>query len=135
MVQKLQDHDRVLQDVSYELARIAAKSADLQALLDASLACVSARLTFERATLALMEDGGQSCHVQTLLETRPHVPPMGGARHLLAHDIIAATIQTHEWRLLNRADMVREELPLESDPAMWDGSLASILLMPLEAHG
>jgi signal transduction histidine kinase/DNA-binding response OmpR family regulator/HPt (histidine-containing phosphotransfer) domain-containing protein len=135
MAQKLKDRNTTHQEATYELTRIAATSVSVQSLLDASLASVRTILDFERATLALLESGEQRYRLQTLLYSRPQMPPLADTLHPFTQDILTTTIQERHWRLLNIPDLARTEIPRHSDPAMWDGSLSTILLLPLEASG
>ncbi|MCC6455844.1 MAG: response regulator [Caldilineaceae bacterium] len=135
MAQKLIDRNVTHQDAAYELAHIAATSTDVHSLLNASLSSIATLLDLERATVALLESDEQSYRLQIVVETRAHVPPLPDIRHPLKQDLISTVLQERHWHLLNAPDLARAEVPRQEDPAMWDGSLSTLLLLPLEAHG
>jgi signal transduction histidine kinase/CheY-like chemotaxis protein/HPt (histidine-containing phosphotransfer) domain-containing protein/PAS domain-containing protein len=136
MAQQVRSLDTTCPDVSYELARIAAKSPDFQTLLDESLASVRARLPLASAKLALLERDQAGYQWQTLVEAeRAHAPltydtqtdPSRVPEVVAA--VVEGVIQERQWRLLNAPKPARRD-----DAAAWDGARAT-LLMPLEAYG
>jgi signal transduction histidine kinase/CheY-like chemotaxis protein/HPt (histidine-containing phosphotransfer) domain-containing protein len=134
MAHKVKERDTTDQDIGYQLARIAAASADLQTFLKASLESIRPQLAFERAALLLLEDDGQSYRLQIVFEKRPQIASTPGTRHPLGNDILTATLQERQWRLLDNVDLARLDLSRKSD-TLWDGTLATVLLLPLEASG
>jgi PAS domain S-box-containing protein len=52
-----------------------------------------------------------------------------------AQGIPGAVMRNRQMRLITDLAGVRDEVPPPDDPAMWDGSLTTILSLPLEANG
>jgi signal transduction histidine kinase/DNA-binding response OmpR family regulator/HPt (histidine-containing phosphotransfer) domain-containing protein len=118
-----------------EVVLLIAKTADLQQLLKQLIGQVKWVLDFDRCTLALLDGDGQTYQLQTLLETRRGVPRVAPAALPLAQGIPGAVMRSQQMRLITDLAAVQDEIPLPADPAMWDGSLATILSLPLQAYG
>ncbi len=118
-----------------EVVLLIAKTADLQQLLKQLIGQVKWVLDFDRCTLTLLDGDGQTYQLQTLLETRRGVPRVAEAALPLAQGIPGAVMRSQQMRLITDLAAVRDEIPLPADPAMWDGSLATILSLPLQAYG
>ena len=133
MVEELKHPAEVYQSVERELTRLTAQNGDLPSLLKASVASVMSVLDFERATVAVLDRNEPTYRLQTLVETRPQWP-LVDAIFPVSKDIIASVVQAREWRFLSGQELAQAEIPRENDPAMWDGGLSGILLMPMEAY-
>jgi signal transduction histidine kinase/DNA-binding response OmpR family regulator/HPt (histidine-containing phosphotransfer) domain-containing protein/PAS domain-containing protein len=118
-----------------EVVLLIAKTADLQQLLKRLIGQVKWVLDFDRCTLALLNDDGQTYQLQTLLETRRDRPRVTEAALPLAQGIPGSVMNSRQMRLITDLANVQDEFPLAADPAMWDGALATILSLPLQAYG
>ena len=135
MTQEPNAHDVTRQAVCDELLRLTATHAAPQEMIAASLATVRTALAVDRATLAVLDVTGERYQIQLLWETRAAVPPPPDALHLLAADDLGDVIHDRRMRLVPGIDDRRANMPVAADPAMWDGSLATVALLPLEAAG
>jgi signal transduction histidine kinase/DNA-binding response OmpR family regulator/HPt (histidine-containing phosphotransfer) domain-containing protein len=70
-----------------------------------------------------------------LLETRPQVQALADAAYPVKQDLLADVMRDRQWRLLDGQELARADLPRENDPAMWAGTLSTLLLLPLEVYG
>ncbi|HMN29039.1 MAG TPA: GAF domain-containing protein [Caldilineaceae bacterium] len=112
-----------------------AQTADLQQLIKQLATKIKWVLDFERCTLALLEGNGQSYRLQTLLETRPGKPVAPAEALSLAQDLPGWVMQSRQVRLITDVAAARDEFPQPADLALWDGSLTTILSLPLETFG
>jgi signal transduction histidine kinase/CheY-like chemotaxis protein len=118
-----------------EVVLLIAKTTDLQQLLKELIGKIKWVLDFERCTLALLNDDAQTYQLQTLLETRRAVARVTEAALPLSQGVAGAVMCSRQMRLLTDLTAARHEIPGTDDPALWDGSLATILALPLEAYG
>jgi signal transduction histidine kinase/DNA-binding response OmpR family regulator len=118
-----------------EVVLLIAKSSDLNRLLSGAINKVKWVIDFERCTLALLNDDEATYRLQTLLEVRRDVAPVNEASVPLSRGIAGAVMQSRQMRLIADLAAAREELPEAVDPAMEDGSLTSVLSLPLQAYG
>ncbi len=118
-----------------EVVLVMAKTADLQRLLKQLINKVKWVLDFERCTLAFMNEDGASYSLQTLLETRRDVPHVSHQRVPLPDCVPGNVMTTRQMRLITDLEKAREMFTNTSDPHMFDGSLATILSLPLQAYG
>jgi signal transduction histidine kinase/DNA-binding response OmpR family regulator/HPt (histidine-containing phosphotransfer) domain-containing protein len=116
-----------------EAVLLIAQTADLPQLLKQFVGKVRWVLDFERCTLALLEGGGQTYQLQTLLEKRDSVPKVTAEAVPLAQGLMGAVIQSHQMRLIGDVAATASEFPHPADAVLWDGSLKTILSLPLEA--
>src|SRR5688500_9021809 len=118
-----------------EVALLVARTPRLSRLLTQAINKLKWVIDFERCTLALLNEEGQSYRLQTLLETRRHVPPVKEENIPLAQGIAGEVIRRKQVRLIANLAAALKEMPPPADPALADGSLASILSLPLQAYG
>ena len=83
----------------------------------------------------LANDDGQTYRLETLLETRRQVAPVLQERLPLAQGLAGDVLRQRQVRLLSGPQQVPAAFPDEADPALLDGSLATVLALPLEAYG
>ncbi len=121
----------MLSDIVLEITQ----TADLQILLKRLIGQIKWVLDFEHCTLALLDGDGQAYQMQTLLETRRNVPPVAEQAVPLAQGIPGVVMQSRQMRLIDDLEAARNEITGTADPALWDGSLATILSLPLQAYG
>ena len=69
------------------------------------------------------------------LETRQGIPSLEELAFSLDVGIPGAVIRTQQMRLISDAGAHAEDLPTPGDPGMEDGSLTSVLSLPLQAYG
>jgi len=118
-----------------EVVLLIAKTNDSQQLLQQLIRKVKRVLDFDRCTLALLNPDGQTYQLQTLLETRRQVARVAEATLPLSQGLPGAVMASGQMRLVTAVTEVQDDVSLPSDPAMWDGSLATLLALPLQAYG
>jgi signal transduction histidine kinase/DNA-binding response OmpR family regulator len=116
-----------------EVVLLIAQTSDLQRLLKGAINKVKWVLDFERCTLALLNSDGESYHLQTLLETRRNVPRVTEQAIPLTQGIPGEVMRSRQMRLITDLPAVQEEMSLQADSGL-DGSLVSILSLPLQAY-
>jgi signal transduction histidine kinase/DNA-binding response OmpR family regulator/HPt (histidine-containing phosphotransfer) domain-containing protein/PAS domain-containing protein len=118
-----------------DVVLLISKTSDLQQLLNKLIGQVKWVLDFDRCSLALLNDDGQTYQLQTLLESRPEVAPVAEAALPLAQGLPGAVMSSRQMRLISDLAAAGNEIPEPTDPALWDGSLGTILSLPLQAYG
>ena len=118
-----------------EVVLLISETADFQSLLKQFIGKVKWVLDFDRCTLALLDSDTQTYELQTLFETRRDVPSAPSTALPLAQGIPGAVMRSRQVRLIADLAAAQDEIPLPADPALWDGSLATILSLPLQAYG
>src|SRR5262245_40158397 len=118
-----------------EIVLLIARSPDLSALLPKLVRQVKWLLDFDRCTLAIANNDGQTYRLETLLETRPQVKAVSRERVPLTQGVAGDVLRQRKVRLLAGPAKLEAEFPDEADPALLDGSLATVLALPLEAYG
>jgi PAS domain S-box-containing protein len=105
-----------------EAVLLIAQTPDLERLLTGATNKLKWVLDFERCTL------------RTLLETRRDVAKINLSKVPLENGIPGDVIRTNRMRLISDLDAERDSLPPAADPAIEDGSLGTILALPLKAY-
>ncbi len=118
-----------------EIVLLIAQSTSLQRLLTGVVNKVKWVLDFERCTLALVNEDGQTYRLETLLETRRQVAKVNETAVPLDHGLPGLVMHGRQLRLITDIPAARNEVPYCADLALWDGSLASVLSVPLQAYG
>jgi signal transduction histidine kinase/DNA-binding response OmpR family regulator len=118
-----------------EIVLLIASSPDLPSLLPRFVSQVKWVLDFDRCTLAVASEDGQTYRLETLLETRRQVAPVLQERLPVAQGLAGDVLRQRQVRLLSGPQQVPAAFPDEADPALLDGSLATVLALPLEAYG
>jgi GAF domain-containing protein len=118
-----------------EVVLLIAKTADLQQLLKRVIGQIKWVLDFDRCTLALLNGDAETYHLQTLMETRRGVAKIAEEALPLTQGIPGAVMASRQMQLITDLAAARGEIPVPADPALWDGSLATILSLPLQAYG
>ncbi len=121
----------MLSDIVLEITQ----TADLQVLLKRLISQIKWVLDFERCTLALLDGQGQAYQLQTLLETRRSIPSVTEESVPVEHGVAGTVMQSGQMRLIKDLTATRDEITQPVDPALWDGSLTTILSLPLQAYG
>jgi signal transduction histidine kinase/CheY-like chemotaxis protein/HPt (histidine-containing phosphotransfer) domain-containing protein/PAS domain-containing protein len=117
-----------------EIVLLMAKTDDLENLLKPLVNKIKWVLDFDRCTFALINTDGEHYQLRTLLETRRDAPLVNEAAVLLERDIPGWVMHDHQVRLLTDLSAVDDRFADPVDPALWDGSLRTILSLPLEAY-
>ena len=118
-----------------EVVLLISETADFQSLLKRFIGKVKWVLDFDRCTLALLNNDTQSYELQTLFETRRDLPSVPSTPLSLEIGIPGAVMRSRQVRLITDLAAARAEVPLPADHALWDGALATILSLPLQAYG
>ena len=134
---ELEKDTRQIQAARYgllsEVVLLIAQTADLQQLLGQFVGKVKWVLDFERCTLALLGSDGQTYELQTLLEKRDSVPKVTAKAVPITQGLMGTVIQSRQVRLISDVMSTASEFPHPTDAVLWDGSLKTILSIPLEA--
>jgi signal transduction histidine kinase/DNA-binding response OmpR family regulator/HPt (histidine-containing phosphotransfer) domain-containing protein len=118
-----------------EVVLLISQTADLQRLLKQLVGKIKWVLDFDRCTLALLERDSSTYELQTLLETRRGVAQVAEAAVPLEQGIPGAVMHKQQVRLITDLAAAQDEFPQQADPALWDGSLNTVLSLPLQAYG
>jgi signal transduction histidine kinase/DNA-binding response OmpR family regulator/HPt (histidine-containing phosphotransfer) domain-containing protein len=118
-----------------EVVLLMSGTTDFQSLLKRFVSKVKWVLDFNRCTLALLDRDTQTYELQTLFETRRDVPSAASMAFPLEQGVPGAAMRSGQVRLITDLAAARDEIPRPADPALWDGSLVSILSLPLRAYG
>jgi PAS domain S-box-containing protein len=118
-----------------EVVLLIAKTPDLNRLLNAVIGKMKWVIDFQRCTLALLNDGEDAYDLRTLLETRKGASKDPKSALPLSKGIAGDVIKTRQMRLIGDYSSEKKGLPSPADDAMEDGSIASILAIPLQAYG
>ena len=117
-----------------ELVSFFAASAGAEDLPAELVRRAHAALPYERCTLALLDSARQVYDVRNLAEMRPNVPPALAATVAVDQDSVSVVLVSGQACQLTGDAVVPSQPLLSADPAMWDGSLAAILCLPLLAR-
>lgn len=117
-----------------EALLLIAKTPDLEGLLSGAINKLKWVLEFERCTLALINQDGVSFALRTLLETRRDVATIEAPDVALENGLSGEVIRTKRMRLISDLSAELDALPPAADPAIEDGSLGTVLALPLKAY-
>jgi len=118
-----------------EVVLLMSETPDLQHLLEQFVGRIKRLLDFDRCTLAILDNNTQTYQLQTLFETRRGVPKITETTLPLAQGLPGAVLRSGQVRLITDLAVAQGEIALPADPALWDGSLSTILSLPLQAYG
>jgi signal transduction histidine kinase/DNA-binding response OmpR family regulator/HPt (histidine-containing phosphotransfer) domain-containing protein/PAS domain-containing protein len=103
-----------------------------QELLD--FICASAELvSFKRCTLIHQMDGDGIFRVQTLYDSRSGFPEVSQLLLSSAEEIISRILPENHTRMVNDRSALKETFA-DSDPYLGDGSLGSVLAVPMQVE-
>ena len=121
----------ILAEVALQIAR----AEDRDGLLAGLAGQIKWLLDFERCALSLLDESGERYDYLTLFESRDEVPRLNLEGVDLRAGLSGAVFADGRSCLLEQAALAAQP-PFEIvDPALWDGSLASVLALPLVAYG
>jgi signal transduction histidine kinase/CheY-like chemotaxis protein/HPt (histidine-containing phosphotransfer) domain-containing protein len=92
-------------------------------------------LDFERCTIALVNQDGETYRLDTLVEIRRQVPKVKETAVPLSHGLPGLVMSSRQIRLITDLSTAQKDILHRIDPVLWDGSLSSLLSLPLEAYG
>ncbi|HSR29847.1 MAG TPA: GAF domain-containing protein, partial [Anaerolineae bacterium] len=118
-----------------EVVLLISQTPDLQHLLKQLIGKIKWVLDFNRCTLALLDESAQTYALHTLMETRRGTQQIEKAAIPLSQGIPGDVMRSRQVRLVADLAEIRSEIPAPADPALWDGSLSTILSLPLQAYG
>ncbi|HEX9115076.1 MAG TPA: GAF domain-containing protein, partial [Anaerolineae bacterium] len=118
-----------------EVVLLIAQIPDLDQLLTRLIGKLKWVLDFDRCTLALLNEDGQTYRLRTLFEVRQSVPPVNLPALSLEEGIPGAVMRARQMRLVTNLAAERASLPTPADPALQYDSLSTVLSLPLEASG
>ena len=118
-----------------EIVLLMFETPDLQHLLKQFVARIKRLLDFDRCTLAILDNNTQTYQLQTLFETRRGVPKITETTLPLAQGLPGAVLRSGQVRLITDLAVAQGGIALPADPALWDGSVSTILSLPLQAYG
>ncbi|MHB1133926.1 MAG: response regulator [Chloroflexota bacterium] len=118
-----------------EVALLIARTSSLDDLLDQFVDKVSLLLDFDRCTLALLNDDGQTYLLRTLMENRRGVAEVAHPSLPLARGLPGVVISSGQAQLVTDVAAARQRIQVPVDPGMLDGRMATILSLPLRAYG
>ena len=118
-----------------EVVLLIAKTPELDRLLSGAINKLKWALDFERCTLALLAEDGESYRLRTLLETRRGLPPAPEPPVPADHGIAGKVMHSQQMQLITDLPAARDGLPAIADQAMEDGTIATVLALPLQAYG
>ncbi len=114
-----------------EAAVLVTEGSELQHLAGQLMASAREALPVDRCTLALLDDDTQRYRLLTLVgkdaATEVDVPADQG--------LPGTVMRSRRSRLIDDLDAARAEIPHPADLDLWNGSLATVLSLPLQASG
>jgi signal transduction histidine kinase/DNA-binding response OmpR family regulator/HPt (histidine-containing phosphotransfer) domain-containing protein len=118
-----------------EVVLLISETPDFQQLLRDLIQKIKWVLDFNRCTLALLDADTDSYGLQTLLETRHNVPKTELEGIDLTHGIMGEVMRTREIRWIPAPATTKSNINHPVDETLWDGSINTILSLPLQAYG
>ena len=116
------------------LAFLSSKTTDLRNLQEKLIDVAKLVLDFDRCTIALLNEDSQTYQIQTLFENRKDVPYVTGTSLPISESLLGTVIINRQKHLVTDVAVVKKGNDYLADPAMWDGSVSTILSLPLEAY-
>lgn len=118
-----------------EAVLLMAKTSELEPLLKAVIGKMKWVIEFQRCSLALVNENEKTYAIRVLLETRRGATKDGKPAVPLSEGICGDTIGKRQVRVIENYVATRGELPPPADEGLADGSIDSILAIPLQAYG
>ena len=113
---------------------LSSKTPDLGNLQEKLIDVAKHVLDFDRCTIALLDEDTQTCQIQTLFDNSQDVPNGTGIAFPISKSHLGTVIINRQKHLITDLADVKEGDDYLADPAMWDGSVATILSLPLESY-
>ena len=118
-----------------EVVLMMSKTADIQVLLKQLIGKLKWVIDFNRCTIALVDGGKTTYHVQVLLETRRDVSKDLIENVPIADGLYGEVIQTRQVHLVSDVLERKQTITSVVDESLWDEMIHTILSLPLEAYG
>lgn len=118
-----------------EVVLLIAKTPELDRLLSGAIGKIKWVLDFERCTLALLDEDGESYALRTLLDSRRDASPVEEPSIPLDRGIPGLVMRDRRMHLVTAADAAKESSPPVVDEEMEGGAMAVLLSLPLHAYG
>jgi len=118
-----------------EFALLIAQADNLDQLLQKLTSNLKWLLSFERCTIAIRNEDGKTFRYKTLAESRRNVPAFNDEAIPLENGPSIALSDSSKPRILKQEEIAGNKPDDPVDPILWDGSLATIMLLPLKAYG
>ncbi len=118
-----------------EVVLLINKATELEPLLKNATKRVKWVLDFERCTLSLLRDDGQTYSIRTLLETRRHITPVFEDAVDLNVGISGEVIRTASMKFVVNLQRDHAELEPLADPHLVESGIISVLAVPMEVLG
>lgn len=118
-----------------EVVLLIAKTPDLDELLKGSINKLKWVVDVERCTLALLDETGDTYRIRTLLETRRDIPTLDDNPIPATSGITGRVMTDRQFRFISDLTTETENIGSLADPMMEDGTMASIMALPLIAFG
>ncbi len=118
-----------------EVVLMMSKMTDLQKLLQQLVSKVKWVIDFNRCTVALINPDKTTYNIQTLLETRRNLPDIQTENIPLTHGLLGTVMEKRQVYLLSDLEAEKAKFEPLVDLTLWDGTLKTILVLPLEAYG
>ena len=119
-----------------EVVLLIAKATDLDGLLTGAINKIKWVIDFERCTLALLNWNDEDTYgLQTLMEARRKIPFVSKPSVPVSQGLPGEVMRTRQMRLIRDLSDPDEWQGPCADPAIEDGSLGSVLSLPLQAYG
>jgi signal transduction histidine kinase/CheY-like chemotaxis protein/putative methionine-R-sulfoxide reductase with GAF domain len=119
----------------FDIVLLIASSKSLEDLLAQSVNKIKWVFDFDRCTLALRNDDGDTYCLETLLDTRRGAEKVTIDSVLLSDGLPGEVIRTGQMQFINDLQNSLGEISNVVDPAVASGELRSLLAVPLEAYG
>jgi signal transduction histidine kinase/CheY-like chemotaxis protein len=117
-----------------EVVLLIAKTPELDRLLTGAIGKLKWVLDFERCTLALLNEDGESYALRTLLDSQRDARPVEEQSVPLDRGIPGLVMQNRRMHLVTTSDAATADSPPVVDEAMEGGAMAVVLSLPLHAY-
>ena len=114
-----------------EVVLLISETPDVQQLIEQLIQKVKWVLDFNRCTLALLNEGGDTYRLQALLETRRKIPNVDQSEIPLAHGIMGEVMRSQKIQWITEPATSKSDIHHPVDVTLWDGSINAILSLPL----
>jgi signal transduction histidine kinase/DNA-binding response OmpR family regulator/PAS domain-containing protein len=118
-----------------EFALLIAQADNLDQLLQKLTSNMKWLLSFERCTIAIRNEDNETFCYKTLAETRRNIPEYNDESIPLEDGLSSVNLAYNKPRILNEEE-IGEQMPANAvDPALWDGTLSTMMILPLMVYG
>jgi signal transduction histidine kinase/CheY-like chemotaxis protein/HPt (histidine-containing phosphotransfer) domain-containing protein len=115
-----------------DLAQLSANTSDFHTILKKSISEARKGLVFDRCSLALLESDSQPFQSRIVFDSNPGVPISREAAKFIDEGIPRTVIKSQHMHLVTDLADIQGEIPNLVDPLLGDGSMPTILSLPLQ---